>query len=55
MTLDMQTLALILIAEAFTAVGVYAAIRSDLREVMVRVSLIEKRLENPYERYPKTK
>lgn len=31
-----------LAGQAFTAVGVYAAIRADLREALVRVSLLEK-------------
>lgn len=43
--LDIQTLGLFVIAECFTAAAVYAAIRSDLRECLVRLNLIEKRLD----------
>lgn len=45
MSLDMQAVLLFALAQACTAMGVYAAIRADLREVMVRVAIIEKRLD----------
>lgn len=33
---------LFVLGQALTAAGVYAAIRADLREALVRVSLLEK-------------
>lgn len=35
----------IIVAQVTTAVGIYAAIRADLREALVRVAATEKRLD----------
>lgn len=40
-----QDLALFVLAQLATAAGVYAAIRADLREALVRVGLVEKRVD----------
>ena len=45
MTATTQEFLLFAMAQAFTAAGVYAAIRADLRELMVRMAIIEKRLD----------
>lgn len=42
MSLDVSAVALFLCGQLVTAAGVYAAIRADLREALVRVSLLEK-------------
>lgn len=39
-------LAIFLAGQALTAAGVYAAIRADLREALVRVTMLEKRIES---------
>lgn len=38
----MDTLLLFIIGQVATAASVYAAIRADLRECMVRISILEK-------------
>lgn len=48
---DMQTLVLFVIAEILTAGAVYAAIRSDLREALVRLAMHEKRLDKLDEKH----
>lgn len=40
-----ENLALFVIAQLATAAGVYAAIRADLREALVRVKLLEGRMD----------
>jgi hypothetical protein len=44
MTNDMQIF-VFLGGQILTAAGVYAAIRADLREALVRISIIEKQME----------
>jgi hypothetical protein len=43
---------LFVVSQVITAAGVYAAIRSDLREAMVRVTIAEKRLDRLEDRKP---
>lgn len=38
----MDTLWMFVLGQVVTAAGIYAAIRADLREALVRVSLLEK-------------
>lgn len=45
-------LALFVVAQLIAAGGVYAAIRADLREALVRVDLAEKRLTRLEDRRP---
>lgn len=40
-----DNLVLFIIGQLFTAGGVYAAIRADLREALVRISILEKRID----------
>ena len=40
-----EQLWLFVLGQVVTAGGVYAAIRADLREALVRVALLEKRLD----------
>lgn len=42
MMFDASTLLVFVVGEVVTAAAVYAAIRADLREALVRVSLLEK-------------
>lgn len=36
-----------IVGQMVTAGGVYAAIRADLREALVRISILEKRVDRP--------
>lgn len=40
-----HTLAYFIIAQLVTAGSVYAAVRADLREALVRISILEKRMD----------
>jgi len=40
-----ENLMLFVLGQLATAAGVYAAIRADLREALVRISILEKRIE----------
>lgn len=40
-----KDIVLFLLGQVVTAGGVYAAIRADLREALVRISILEKRSE----------
>lgn len=42
MTVDSSALAMFVLGQLVTAAGVYAAIRADLREALVRVAILEK-------------
>jgi hypothetical protein len=47
---DAQAIVLFLLGQVFTAAGVYAAIRADLREALVRVNILERWKEHVEER-----
>ena len=40
-----ESLILFIVGQVATAAGVYAAIRADLREALVRISILEKHRE----------
>ena len=50
MNLDLSTLAALAITQAFTAAGVYAALRSDIREALVRSAAAEAAAARAHER-----
>lgn len=41
----MTELVIFMVGQLFTAAGVYAAIRADLREALVRISIMERQME----------
>jgi hypothetical protein len=45
MSSEFQTIGLFVITQLMTAAGIYAAIRADLREALIRVAMAEKRLD----------
>jgi hypothetical protein len=49
---SLAPIALFVVSQVITAAGVYAAIRADLREALVRVGQVERRVDRIEDRRP---